>query len=84
MIISQFPEKGAVAAFFGKTLEYLKDDFFPPQANSEKHFLGKPRVLLKTILLFWNTMPSKHICYSENKVQITGIVDYNFRIKQVI
>lgn len=30
MITSQFPEKGAVAVLFGKTLEYLKDLFFPP------------------------------------------------------
>lgn len=67
-IISYFPEKGAVATFFGKTLEYLRDLFFPPQANSEKHFLGKPGVLLQrnSIILKYNAFQTHLLFRKKN------------------
>lgn len=68
MMISLFPEKGAVALFFGKSPEYLKDLFFPTQANSEEYFLGKPRVLLKnnSIILKYDAFQTNLLFRKQN------------------
>jgi len=66
MIIRLFPEKGAVATFFGKTLGYSEDLFFPTEANSEKHFLGKTRALLKTSSAILKCLPNTSVIQKTN------------------